>query len=150
MLMTVLVAIVGLWQASVPSVTDAGWLSGCWKSTTGNRSVTEQWLPPEGDTMLGVSRTISGGKTVEYEFILIRRGQHGLEYVAKPSRQREAIFTSTRVTSREIVFENPAHDFPTRITYRKVDGGLVATVDGMMNGKARAIEFRYSAADCSR
>ena len=54
------------------------------------------------------------------------------------------------VAPQEIVFENPAHDFPTRISYRKVDAGLVATIDGMIKGKPRAIEFRYTSADCSR
>jgi hypothetical protein len=96
--------------------------------------------------MLGLSRTVSGGKTVEHEFLLLRVGPRGVEYVAKPSGQAEAVFTATKVEAEEAVFENPAHDFPTRITYRKTDGGLVATIDGTIKGKPRAIEFRYSAA----
>jgi len=105
-------------------------------------------MPPDGGMLMGVSRTVSGGKTAEYEFVIIREGLKGLEYVAKPSGQAEATFTSTRVDGRELVFENPAHDFPTRITYSRVDGGLLATISGAVNGKTRTIEFRYRATDC--
>jgi hypothetical protein len=133
-------------QGATNAVTDLGWLSGCWQSTAGSRSVTEFWLPPDGGTMMGVSRTVSGGKTAEHEFLLLRAGARGLEYVARPSGQAEAVFTASKVGAAEVVFENPAHDFPTRITYRKTEGGIVATIDGMLNGKPRAIDFRYTAA----
>jgi hypothetical protein len=137
-------------QARTATVADVGWLAGCWRQTTASRSVTEYWLPPAGGTMIGVSRTVAGGRTMEYEFLLLRSGPTGLEYVAKPSGQAEAIFTATRIAATEAVFENHAHDFPTRITYRAVDAGLLATIDGIVKGKPRAIEFRYAAADCSR
>lgn len=130
------------------SVTELGWMAGCWKMSSGARAVTEYWLPPEGGTMIGVSRTVSGGRTVEYEFLLLRAGAKGVEYVAKPSGQAEGVFPATMVSATEAVFENPAHDFPTRITYRKVEKGIVAVIDGTVKGKPRAIEFRYQAADC--
>jgi hypothetical protein len=137
-------------QGPARSVTEAGWLAGCWTTTAGSRSVTEHWLGPDGGTMIGVSRTVSGGKTVEYEFLLIREGPKGLEYVAKPSRQSEAVFTSASISPSEIVFENPAHDFPTRIAYAKQDAGLLATVSGTMGGKPRRLEFKYTAGSCDR
>jgi hypothetical protein len=133
-------------QAVSSSVVDLAWLSGCWQYGAGSRTVTEFWLPPDGGTMLGLSRTVSGGKTVEHEFLLLRIGARGVEYVARPSGQAEAIFTATKVGADEVVFENPAHDFPTRITYRKTTGGVVATIDGLVKGKPRAVEFRYSPA----
>jgi hypothetical protein len=132
------------------SVEDLRWLSGCWEFTTGSRTVTEYWLPPKGGTMLGLSRTVSGGRTVEWEFVLLRAGTNGLEYVARPSGQAEAVFTSTSVRADEVVFENPAHDFPQRITYRRTSEGLSATIGGTMKQQARNIEFRYTPADCSR
>lgn len=139
-------------SATGPATIRDGCGLACWllTTTTGSRSVTEHWLGPEGGTMIGVSRTVSGGTTVEYEFLLIRQGPGGLEYVAKPSRQPEAVFTSTGVSSSEIVFENPTHDFPTRIAYTKQDGGLLATVSGTIGGKPRRIEFRYTAANCMK
>ncbi len=132
------------------NIADMRWMAGCWTLSSGKRVVTEFWLPPDGGTMLGLSRTISGGQTVEYEFLLIRVGRDAIEYVAKPSGQPEAVFTATRVVAGESVFENPKHDFPTKITYRRTDGGLLATIEGKQDGKLRAIDFRYVAGMCPK
>jgi hypothetical protein len=138
-------------QGAATSVADLAWLSGCWQQRAGSRTVTEFWLPPDGGTMIGVSRTVNAGKTVAHEFLLLRVGLRGLEYVAKPSGQAETVFIATTVGAGEVVFENSAHDFPTRITYRKTDGGVAATIDGLVKGQPRAIDFRYSAATtCAR
>jgi hypothetical protein len=138
-----LIALVLLVQAARPTVQDLSWLAGCWELTRGTRHVTEQWMRPEGGTLLGTSRTTADGKTLEYEFIVIREAAGALEFVAKPSGQPEAVFRSTRIAAREVVFENPAHDFPTRITYRASPDGLHAAVEGDVNGKRRVIEFPY-------
>ncbi len=146
MLNAILLAAAIASQSASGGVADLGWLSGCWQYAAGARIVTEFWLPPDSGTMLGLSRTVAGGKTVEHEFLLLRIGPRGIEYVAKPSGQAEAVFTATKVGPGEAVFENPAHDFPTRITYRKTDSGLVATIGGTIEGRVSTIDFRYSAA----
>ena len=145
MLNAILLAAMLASQPASGVVADLGWLSGCWQYAAGAQTVTEFWMPPDGGTMLGLSRTVSGGETVEHEFLMLRVGPGGVEYVATPSGQSEAVFIATKVGAEEAVFENPSHDFPTRITYRKTDGGLVATIDGTIKDKPRAIEFRYSA-----
>jgi len=133
----------------MPTVLVLAWLAGCWEVTRGTQHVTEQWMRPEGESLIGMSRTTSEGRTVAYEFLLIREGSKGLEYVARPSGQAEAVFTAVRVTDREAVFENPTHDFPTRITYRlQPDKSLLAVVEGRVSGQPRAIEFPYRAASC--
>lgn len=140
-----------LQAAARPSVDQLAWLTGCWEFTRGTRHVTEQWMRPEAGTMLGMSRTASDGRTVEYEFLVIRVGDARLEYVAKPSNQPEAVFTSTRIAAREVVFENPEHDFPTRITYRATaGGGLTATVEGDVKGQRQVLEFPYRSVQCRR
>ena len=141
-------AIAGFFQDPAPTVRDLGWMSGCWEISRPNRHVVEQWSAVEGGTLIGTSRTVANDKTSEYEFLLIREGAKGLEYVAKPSRQPEAVFTSTKVAVNEVVFENPAHDFPKRIVYRRAGDTLTAAIDGPMNGQPRKIEFPYKRAAC--
>ena len=147
--LVVALTISGSFQAAKPAAEDVGWLAGCWGFTRNGRHVVEQWMPPEGGTLIGVSRTVANGKTAEYEFLLIRPGANGLEYVAKPSRQPEAIFTASRVTATEAVFENPAHDFPKKIMYTRNGDTLTAAIEGPMNGQTRRIEFPYTKAECS-
>ena len=150
MIISPLLVAAALYQPVTPTIADLSWLAGCWIHSSPARTVTEFWLPPAGGTMLGMSRTVVKEKTTEYEFLVLRTGSGGLEYVAAPSGQRQTIFKATTVARGEVVFENPAHDFPTRITYRSTDGGLAATIDGMMGGKPRAIEFRYQRGDCTK
>jgi hypothetical protein len=136
-------------QPAKPVAEDVGWLSGCWAFTRNGRHVIENWAPPEGGTLIGLSRSVANGRTVEYEFLLIRSGAGGLEYVAKPSGQPEGIFTATRVSATEVIFENPAHDFPKRIMYKRDGDNLMAAIDGPMNGQTRRIEFPFAKADCA-
>ncbi len=131
--------------AEKPTLQTLSWLAGTWSFEKSGRVVTEMWMPPDGGTMLGMSRTVANGKTVEYEFLLLRQEATGeIIYVAKPSGQAEASFQLVRGTSTEAVFENPQHDFPQRITYTlKPDGSLLAAIEGTKGGKTRRVEFPY-------
>lgn len=135
-------------SSSTPSIKDVAWIAGCWDSTRGTRHVAEHWMPPGGGTMIGVSRTTVGDKTTEWEFLIIRQSEKGLEYVAKPSGQPEATFTAARATANEVVFENPAHDFPKRVSYRRDGDALTASIEGPMNGQNRKIDFPYKKVGC--
>ena len=127
------------------TVASLGWLAGEWVFERNWRVVTERWGAPAGGMMLGTSHTVAKEKTVEYEFVLIRAEANGdIVYVAKPSGQREASFKLVRASERELVFENPEHDFPQRISYTlKDDQTLVAAIEGAKNGKPRRVEFPY-------
>lgn len=128
-----------------PGVERLAWMAGEWGFERNGRSVTEIWMPPAGGTMLGMSRTVSGDKTVEYEFLLLRVENSGdIAYVAKPSRQAETSFQLVRASETEAVFENLEHDFPQRILYiLQPDGSLLAAIEGERNGETRRIEFPY-------
>jgi hypothetical protein len=116
--------------------------------TRNTRHVTEHWLPVEGGTMIGVSRTVDNGRTTEWEFLIIREGAKGLEYVSRPSGQPEATFTAATLSATEVVFENAAHDFPKKIGYKRQSDSLTAWIEGPMNGQTRKIEFPYKRAAC--
>ena len=59
------------------NVGQAGWLAGCWVMTRGDGVTEEHWMKPAGGSMLGMSRSVRGGKTAEFEFLQIRRGRPG-------------------------------------------------------------------------
>jgi Domain of unknown function (DUF6265) len=125
------------------------WLQGCWQATRGEATIEEQWMAPRGGTMLAMSRTVRGGKTAEFELVLIKEQGGALAYEAHPSGQPPATFLAKTVTATSVVFENPRHDFPQRVGYQR-DGadGLQAWIDGEMNGKARRVDFAYRRARC--
>ncbi len=129
--------------ASSASITDLAWLSGCWAATDQDTGSGEQWMPPAGGTMLGMSRTVSDGETVAFEFIrIVSTGDGGLVFIASPSGQNTTGFALVSVTDHEVIFENPDHDFPQRIIYRLLsDEDLLGRIEGTINGTARAIDF---------
>ena len=137
-------------QTTKPTVNDLGWLQGCWEANINGREIVEQWMKPAGQTILGMSRTVSGGKTVAFEFVQIREEKDGaIYYVAKPSSQSEAAFRLIKLQNREAVFENPEHDFPQRIIYRlQPDGSLFARIEGKFKGKERGVDYPMKRARC--
>lgn len=102
-------------------------------------------MAPDGGTMLGMSHTVAKGKTVEYEFVVLRQDEQGnIASVAKPSGQPGTSFQLVRASATEVVFENRKHDFPQHISYSlKSDGRLLAAIEGTKGGKFRRIEFSY-------
>jgi hypothetical protein len=149
----VLLAVAGSARSSPESpVTAFAWLAGCWASVAGEFGTGEVWTTPAGGTMLGVSRTVRDGKTVEYEFMQIREIAPGqLAFVAHPSGQAQAAFPLVRSGPGELVFEAPAHDFPQRVIYRLVEPDrLHARVEGTLKGKDRGVDFHMKRADCTR
>ena len=133
-------------QATVDRV---AWLQGCWRSTRGETTIEEQWMAPRGGTMLGMGRTVRGSTLVEYELVLIKEQEGRLAYEAHPSGQPTATFTATTASDGSVVFENPQHDFPQRVGYRR-DGAdsLQAWIEGQANGKSRRVDFSYQRARC--
>ena len=120
------------------------WLSGCWIQPRADGLVEEHWMTPRGDSMLGMSRMVAGGKTVEYEFIRIAVVDGMLAYIARPSGQAEATFPLKSLDDGVVVFENLSHDFPQRIIYRRnADASITARIEGTVKGEARGRDFPY-------
>ena len=130
-------------------VAGLSWMTGCWAAEQGPIVIEEQWNKPAGGQMMGVARTIRSGKVVQHEFLLIDTDAEGVFYLPRLSNGAEPVkFRLTTQSASEAIFENPAHDFPQRILYRKTDGGLFARIDGKQNGKDRAVDFPMKSVAC--
>jgi hypothetical protein len=114
-------------------IADLGWFAGDWQMPGGGRQqVDEHWTVPFGGAMIGMSRTVAGGKMVEFEYLRIVERADGVFYISHPNaRMPGTEFKLTRLAPNRATFENPQHDFPKRIHYqRNVDGSLTASIDG--------------------
>ena len=131
--------------AQTPALTDIAWIAGDWQTAPGGRrQIEEHWTNVAGGSMMGVSRTVAGEKTVEFEYLRIEQRDDGIYYVAHPkARCPGTDFKLTRASASEAIFENPQHDFPKRIIYRKgEDDSLSASIDGGEGTKAMSFSFR--------
>jgi len=146
MLKTILASLILLTTFSVenPTLGDLSWMSGDWQTAPGGRrQIEEHWTAAAGGSMMGVSRTVAGDKTVEFEYLRIEQREDGIYYVAHPkARCPGTDFKLTRASATEAVFENPQHDFPKRIIYRKTDDGLTASIDAGEGSKGMSFVFK--------
>jgi hypothetical protein len=132
-------------DASPSDIAAVAWLAGDWQTPPGGRMQTdEHWIAPAGGAMLGTSRTVAGGRMVFFEFLRIETRPDGVYYVAQPRGGGATAFRLTRASDGEAVFENPAHDFPKRIIYRKsADGSITARIEGDGTEKEKPQEFHF-------
>lgn len=134
-------------EAAAPSApADTGvalpaWLAGPWVTVRGTRTIEELWNEPRGGMMQAIGRTTQGERLVEFEFLRIVRRNGSLVFIAQPNGAPPTEFALTAHGPDSVQFENPAHDFPTMVRYRRTGrGALVAVVSG--SGE-RAIRFEY-------
>lgn len=147
LLLPSLLALPALLQAG--DVGGLSWMSGCWVMQQGPLTIEEQWDKPIGGQMMGISRTIKSGKVVFSEFMRIDTARDEITYLPRIGTKASPVFFKlTSQTDSEVIFENPTHDFPQRVLYRKSADGLAARIDGKEKGKARAEDFPMKATPC--
>lgn len=126
------------------------WMAGHWCTDSGRPSVEEVWLPPRGDVLVGLGRTYTTDRTVGFEFLRIA-GVDGVQsYIAQPGGQPPTHFARTAGGEDWVRFENPQHDFPQRLEYRRDGDNLQVEVAGPgNNGVEAAIRLEFSACEDS-
>ena len=124
------------------------WIAGHWCADLGDGTVEELWLPPHGGVVLGLGRTRSSDKTTGFEYVRIVDLDGVQSYVAQPGGRPPTAFGRTAGGERWIRFENPDHDFPQRIEYRREGDALHAEIAGPGgDGKDMVIAFDYVRCD---
>jgi len=113
------------------------WLTGTWNRThlKPGRSGHERWVQTGACELKGWGVTLRGADTAFVEKLTILVKNNKLYYVADVSGNAQPVyFKCTTINDNGFVFENPAHDFPKKIEYKREGVQLKATISG--NGKA--------------
>ena len=131
--------------ATTRKIEDFAWLAGRWEFERAGRVVREEWMAPAGGTMLGVSRTVKEGRTVEFEFMRLAVSADGqMVFTAWPGGQGKTEFQCSASSATSFTVENKQNDFPQRVSYAlQPDGSLLAWIEGEISGKTRRVEFPY-------
>jgi len=131
-------------DTSAGALEPVAFLAGEWEATTPEGDVRESWGPPRGGAMLGTSHTVTGGRTVFFEYVRIEARATGLVYLASPlGRHPPTAFALVESDRDRVVFENPTHDFPQRVVYERKGDRLEASIEGTENGSARTATWSY-------
>lgn len=123
----------------------AGWLIGKWQNKSAEGNINEIWVIENDSTYTGKSYFIAGKDTVTSERISLTQIDEELFYIPTVKDQNDGQsvrFRMTSISNDQLVFENPEHDFPQKISYTKISTDyLLAEISGTMNGKERSEQF---------
>lgn len=136
--------------AHAATLDDAAWLTGCWTLLDAAPGSGEQWMAPAGGMMLGMSRTVRDGRPTQFEFMQIRTdAEHELVLIAQPGGAAPTVFPLKAQQDGVLLFEQPAHDFPQRVQYRRLSEDRVsARIDGDTDDGPLAIDFELAREAC--
>jgi len=115
------------------------WLEGSWENNLPEGTLTETWQKTNDSTYSGKTLFIKEKDTIHFEEIVLSQKGETLFYTptVKGQNNDEPIeFKLTNSTENEFTFENPKHDYPQKIAYKKLNANnLVATISGKQQGK---------------
>ena len=128
-----------------PAAKDIAWLQGTWEMKSGNSVTYEEWSRVDDTTYIGRSYAVKGSDTMIFETIRIVQRNGVLQYIPTVRNQNggEPVpFNCTGKKGNKLIFENPQHDFPKKITYAPSSANaLTAEISGLRNGKEKKIQF---------
>ena len=126
-------------------IKSANWLLGKWETKTADGDLSESWKQLNDSTFQAESFFIKGKDTLHFESILLQQKGEDLFYNAtvKGQNENKAVpFKLTKKTEKQLVFENPKHDYPQKITYTLINkDSLVASISGVQLGKPSSEKF---------
>ena len=120
------------------------WFLGRWENKTPEGTFSEEWKIGNDSLYIGESYFINNNDTLFAETVRLEQRKNDLFYIVSVPNQNEkqpVAFKLTSSTSDYLVFENPEHDFPKKITYKLVtNDSLYAEISG--NGKSQGFPFK--------
>jgi len=123
----------------------AKWFMKSWENLSKESDFREIWTKKNDSTYSAKSFVTVGKDTVFSEEVEVIERNDSLFYnvaVKGQNSDKSVAFYMTKGNENEVVFENPKHDFPTKIKYTKItNDSIVATVSGMQNGKENSQSF---------
>lgn len=126
-------------------IKSANWLLGKWETKTADGNLSESWKQLNDSTFQGKSFFIKNKDTLHFETIILQQKGEELIYSATVKGQnndKPVPFTITSETEKQLVFENPKHDYPQKITYTQIKkDSLVASISGVQLGKPSSEKF---------
>ncbi len=105
-----------------PTISDLSWLQGVWHGRIGGRDFEAHYTGAEGGQILSASKYTEAGKAAGFEFERFEQRGDTLVLTPFPEGKSSVSFPLAEydARSRRAIFENLAHDFPTRISYQRV------------------------------
>ncbi|MDD3003924.1 DUF6265 family protein [Flavobacterium sp.] len=129
-----------------PLLQKANKLLGKWENISSQGHLSENWKKINDSTFKGESYFVIEKDTVFAETIVLEERNNQLNYIVTVPNQNNAkpiSFLFDKKSPKQLIFENPTHDFPNQIIYNIIrNDSLVAVIKGTKNGKDISETFK--------
>lgn len=124
-------------------------LAGKWEDVDSENKFYEEWIVAGDSMLIGKGYVMVSADTVFIENLRILKEKEGTFYQvnlsSNQSEKPEVVkFKMTSSGETDIVFENPQHDFPKKITYRMISNTEMRVfLNGIENGTFGETRFSF-------
>jgi hypothetical protein len=129
----------------VSKIVVADWLLGNWENKSPDGNLFESWKKVNDSLFIGESYFIKGKDTLHFEKIQMKQKGEILYYIATVKGQnndKPVTFIHNDTIEKQLVFENPKHDFPQKIMYSRITKDSIAIqISGIQQGKPSSERF---------
>lgn len=131
-------------ECGVPEVwNQLRFFEGSWKVE--NSNLMEKWQLSGEDVYVGKSYSVLGKDTILNETIQLIFDRENIWYKVQVHNQnagKTVLFRLTKCQGSVFIFENPEHDYPQKIGYRRIGNDkILAWIEGQENGKLNKSEW---------
>lgn len=143
-----LLALLIIFHEAYPQKEDAmKWIVGTWTVNTRQGTVVEQWTQVNDSTLKGKSvlvKTVNDSLLQESLELTLRKGQWSYTSAVQGQNNNQSVsFPMIYLGGSEFISENPNHDFPQRIAYRRIKNQLFASIEGTNSGRYSKVNFDF-------
>jgi phosphatidylserine/phosphatidylglycerophosphate/cardiolipin synthase-like enzyme len=129
----------------VSKIVGADWLLGKWENKSGNGNLLETWKKANDSIFIGESYFIKGEDTLHSEQIKLEQKGEQLSYITTIKGQdndKPVTFLHNTEIVKQLVFENPANDYPKKIIYSQISKDrMIIQISGIQEGKTSSTKY---------
>lgn len=129
----------------VSKIVGKDWLLGKWENKSDNGNLLEIWKKASDSIYIGESYFIKGKDTLHFEKIQLKQKGENLFYIPTVKGQnndKPVTFIFKDTIGKQLVFENPKHDYPQKIIYSQISKDrMIIQISGMQQGKVSSSKY---------
>lgn len=129
----------------VSKIVGKDWLLGKWENKSDEGNLLEIWKKENDSLFIGESYFIKEKDTLHSEKIQLKQQGENLLYIATVKGQNDdkpITFKHNIEIAKQLVFENPQHDYPRKIVYKPfAKGHLLIEISGIQQEKPSSARY---------
>lgn len=129
----------------VSKIVGKDWLLGKWENKSDEGNLLEIWRKVNDSLFVGESYFIKGKDTLHSEKIELKQKGEELFYIATVKGQnndKPVTFKHNIEIAKQLVFENPQHDYPKKIVYKPfAKDHLLIEISGIQQDKTSSARY---------